>query len=102
MPRLFGKRLLCVARLQTTVLITLSYPNVYGIDMPTRHELVAHNRTEDEVAEEIGADCVIYQVWWRCCAYGLDDIFPSDRHRCIGPQGSGPVGCKIQSFHNAI
>jgi len=37
------------------------YPNVYGIDMPAAHELIAHNRTEDEVCEAIGADRVIYQ-----------------------------------------
>lgn len=38
------------------------YPNVYGIDMPTRQELVAYNRNEDSVAKEIGADVIIYQV----------------------------------------
>ena len=37
------------------------YPNVYGIDMPTRSELIATNRTVDEIACEIGADAVIYQ-----------------------------------------
>jgi amidophosphoribosyltransferase len=37
------------------------YPNVYGIDMPAAHELIAHNRTEDEVCQAIGADKVIYQ-----------------------------------------
>ncbi|MDD5460087.1 MAG: amidophosphoribosyltransferase [Methylococcales bacterium] len=37
------------------------YPNVYGIDMPAAHELIAHNRTEDEVCTAIGADRVIYQ-----------------------------------------
>ncbi|HEY8034274.1 MAG TPA: amidophosphoribosyltransferase [Methylobacter sp.] len=37
------------------------YPNVYGIDMPAAHELIAHNRTEDEVCSAIGADRVIYQ-----------------------------------------
>ncbi len=37
------------------------YPNVYGIDMPAAHELIAHNRTEDQVCEAIGADRVIYQ-----------------------------------------
>jgi len=37
------------------------YPNVYGIDMPAADELVAHGKTDDEVAEAIGADRLIYQ-----------------------------------------
>ena len=37
------------------------YPNVYGIDMPTAKELIAHNRTEDEVCELIGADWLVFQ-----------------------------------------
>lgn len=37
------------------------YPNVYGIDMPTRGELLANGRTDEEIAREIGADAVIYQ-----------------------------------------
>jgi amidophosphoribosyltransferase len=37
------------------------YPNVYGIDMPTSTELVAHGRTVDEVREVIGCDALIYQ-----------------------------------------
>ena len=37
------------------------YPNVYGIDMPAAHELIAHGRTELEVCEAIGADRLIYQ-----------------------------------------
>ena len=37
------------------------YPNVYGIDMPAASELIAHNRTEDEVCAAIGADKMIYQ-----------------------------------------
>jgi amidophosphoribosyltransferase len=37
------------------------YPNVYGIDMPSAHELIAHNRTTEQVAELIGADWLIYQ-----------------------------------------
>ncbi|MFL6667938.1 MAG: amidophosphoribosyltransferase [Burkholderia ambifaria] len=39
----------------------VKFPNVYGIDMPTRGELVAHGRTDDEVAKIIGADHLIYQ-----------------------------------------
>lgn len=37
------------------------YPNVYGIDMPSVHELIAHNRTTEEVARLIGCDWLIYQ-----------------------------------------
>lgn len=37
------------------------YPNVYGIDMPTVNELIAHNKTEEEIARHIGADWLIYQ-----------------------------------------
>ncbi len=37
------------------------HPNVYGIDMPSVHELIAHGRTTDEVCEQIGADWLIYQ-----------------------------------------
>jgi amidophosphoribosyltransferase len=39
----------------------IRYPNVYGIDMPTRSELVAYNRNDEEIAAEIGADKVIYE-----------------------------------------
>lgn len=37
------------------------YPNVYGIDMPVVEELIAHNRTEEEVGMAIGADKIFYQ-----------------------------------------
>jgi amidophosphoribosyltransferase len=37
------------------------FANVYGIDMPTRHELIATGRSDAEIAKEIGADLLIYQ-----------------------------------------
>ncbi len=37
------------------------YPNVYGIDMPTSTELVAHNRTVAQIQQIIGCDALIYQ-----------------------------------------
>jgi amidophosphoribosyltransferase len=37
------------------------YPNVYGIDMPTAEELIAHNRSIEEIRAYIGCDALIYQ-----------------------------------------
>ena len=37
------------------------FPNVYGIDMPTPEELVAHGRSLEEVRQLIGCDALIYQ-----------------------------------------
>jgi amidophosphoribosyltransferase len=37
------------------------YPHVYGINMPSRQELVAHGRTIPEIAEELGADYMVFQ-----------------------------------------
>ncbi|KAL3807537.1 hypothetical protein ACHAXA_002576 [Cyclostephanos tholiformis] len=39
----------------------IRYPNIYGIDIPTRKELVAYERNEEEIAKEIGCDWVVYQ-----------------------------------------
>jgi amidophosphoribosyltransferase len=37
------------------------HPNVYGIDMPSARELIAHDRTVEEVCDQIGADWLVYQ-----------------------------------------
>jgi amidophosphoribosyltransferase len=47
------------------------YPNVYGIDMPSATELIAHGRTEQEVQDLIGADWLIFQ--------DLDDLVAAAR-----------------------
>ncbi|MEM9057897.1 MAG: amidophosphoribosyltransferase [Pseudomonadota bacterium] len=48
------------------------YPNVYGIDMAASSELIAHNRSTEEVADAIGADRLIYQ--------DLDDLVQAVCH----------------------
>ncbi|ACA87251.1 amidophosphoribosyltransferase [Shewanella woodyi] len=39
----------------------IRFPNVYGIDMPTASELIAHGRDVDEISKMIGADGMIFQ-----------------------------------------
>ncbi|HIF5511057.1 TPA: amidophosphoribosyltransferase [Pasteurella multocida] len=39
----------------------IRYPNVYGIDMPTKNELIAYGRDVDEIAKLIGVDKLIFQ-----------------------------------------
>eukprot|EP00980_Cylindrotheca_fusiformis_P022280 scaffold9176_cov129-Cylindrotheca_fusiformis.AAC.4 len=39
----------------------IRYPNIYGIDIPTREELIAYEREEEEIASKIGCDWVVYQ-----------------------------------------
>ena len=49
------------------------YPNVYGIDMPTVTELVAHGRTVEELQKLLGADGLIFQ--------DLDDLIDAVKHK---------------------
>ena len=51
------------------------YPNVYGIDMPSACEFIAHGHTEDEVADFIGVDWLVYQDLddLKACAMGIND-----------------------------
>lgn len=39
----------------------IRYPNVYGIDMPTKMELIAHGRSLEQIQKELGADGLVYQ-----------------------------------------
>ena len=39
----------------------IRFPNIYGIDMPSKKDLIAHERSTDEICQEIGADKLIYQ-----------------------------------------
>lgn len=49
----------------------IRFPNVYGIDMPTASELIAHGRDVEEISKMIGADGMIYQ--------DLDDLIDAVR-----------------------
>jgi amidophosphoribosyltransferase len=60
------------------------FPNVYGIDMPSVDELIAHGRSESEIATLIGADRLIYQ--------DLDDLIIS----------AGEDNSRLQNFDCAI
>jgi len=53
------------------------YPNVYGIDMPAVSELIAHNKTVEEIQKLIGADWLIFQ--------DLDDLIASCAEGSILP-----------------
>lgn len=64
------------------------YPNVYGIDIPTSKELIAFNRSEEEIAKLIGADWLIYQ-----------DL--ADVQRVINDAALVPEA-KIKRFEDAI
>ncbi len=38
----------------------IRFQNIYGIDMPSKDELIAHNRTIEEIQKEIGADGLVF------------------------------------------
>ena len=50
---------------------TVKFPNVYGIDMPASSELIASNKSDEELAQFIGADWLLYQT--------LEDLIASVR-----------------------
>jgi amidophosphoribosyltransferase len=62
------------------------YPNVYGIDMPSATELIAHGRTVEEVCDLIGADWLVYQ--------DLDDLIQCSRE---GNADVGGFDCSVFS-----
>ena len=73
----------------------VKYPNVYGIDMPTGDELIAHGRDEDEVREAIGADWLVYQDLddlIRAVAKGNPDIEQFEASVFTGKYITGDVG----------
>jgi amidophosphoribosyltransferase len=61
------------------------YPNVYGIDMPTKGELIAHDRSIEEIRAYIGCDALIYQ-----------DV--AAMKRAVGSLNSAIVGFEASCF----
>jgi len=64
----------------------IRYPNVYGIDMPVKSELVAHGKTEAEVQESIEADWLVYQDLDAL----IQAVIPSDE-----PDSSRKFDCSV-------
>ncbi|MGR6874068.1 amidophosphoribosyltransferase [Pseudomonas sp. HK3] len=60
------------------------FPNVYGIDMPAKEELIAHDRSVEEIQEAIGADWLIYQ--------DLDDLIEAT---CDGADVKYDFDCSV-------
>ena len=52
------------------------YPNIYGVDMPSVDELVAHDRSEEEIQQILGCDWLIYQD-----LKDLEDAVSGPKHR---------------------
>lgn len=67
------------------------YPNVYGIDMPAANELIAHGHTDEEVADLMGVDRLIYQT--------LDDLIASVRE---GNTSLETFDCSVFNGHYVL
>ena len=98
------------------------YPNVYGIDMPAANEFVANDRDEEQIAETIGVDWLVYQTLDDLVAAAAEgnaklarfecSVFDGDyRHRglstattsriCPEPAATGSSGCAMRRKANA-
>ena len=70
----------------------LVHPCVYGIDMSTRREFVARDRTPAQIAEQIGADAVVYQLLDDLVASVLEDRPDIERMCTACFSGEYPTG----------
>ena len=76
------------------------YPNVYGIDMPSANELIAHGRSDDEVGQIIGADWIIYQDLQDLIASGTEGNPLVKRFDCSVFDGDYVTGDVDESYLN--
>ncbi|MEX1197057.1 MAG: amidophosphoribosyltransferase [Pseudohongiellaceae bacterium] len=74
------------------------YPNVYGIDMPAASELIAHNRTEKEVEELIGADWLVFQDLKDLIAASAEGNSKINKFECSVFDGQYITGDVDQSY----
>lgn len=78
------------------------YPNVYGIDMPSAGELIAHDRSVEEIRQEIGADWLLYQdleALIECSAEGNPAV---DGFDCAVFNGEYVTGDVDQAYLNRL
>lgn len=68
------------------------YPNVYGIDMPSATELIAHGRSEEEIRISIGADWLVYQDIEDLIESSLEGNREIDRFDCAVFDGDYVTG----------
>ncbi len=78
------------------------YPNVYGIDMPSANELIAHGRTDEEVGEIIGADWIVYQDLQDLIASGFEGNKDIKRFECSVFDGDYITGDVDKSYLGRI
>ena len=72
------------------VLCRIRYPHIYGIDLASPTELIAHKRDDDEIARHIGAEKVIFLP--------LDDL----KEACVQAVCKGTTGREGQEFEVGV
>ncbi len=80
----------------------VKYPNVYGIDMPARTELIAHGRTEQEICELIGADALVFQKLEDLVAAAREGNPDIERFDCSVFDGEYVTGDIDDSYLDAL
>ncbi len=78
------------------------HPNVYGIDMPSADELIAYNRTPDEIGELIGADWLVYQDLKDLVSSSAEGNPDIERFECSVFEGEYITGDVDQSYLDHI
>lgn len=78
------------------------FPNVYGIDMPSAKELIAHGRSDEEVARAIGADWLVYQDLDDLIAAAKEGNSKIKRFDCAVFNGEYVTGDVDQAYLDAL